>query len=248
LRWSGFRRVRRQVCKRVQRRMGELGLDGPDAYRALLERSPGEWSALDGLCRIPISRFFRDRRVFERLEHEVLPELARAHVALHALCAGCASGEEPYSLKLLWELRVRPRFPSATLHITASDADERLLERARRGCYPQSSLRELPDDLREAAFDRSEDGFRLRAELREGIELRCDDLRRVLPPGPYALVLCRNLAFTYFEPGLQLEVLARIREHLLPGGYLVVGAHESLPAGARGFAQSALGREIHRAT
>jgi chemotaxis protein methyltransferase CheR len=230
----------------VQRRISALGLIGPDAYQELLERSPAEWSALDALCRIPISRFFRDRQVFERLEHEILPELARTQDSLHVLSAGCASGEEPYSLKLLWEFRIRSRFPNVSLRITASDADARLLERARLGCYAPSSLRELPDDLREAAFEPGHGRFRLRAQLREGIEFRCDDLRRVFPLGPFALVLCRNLAFTYFEPALQLETLARIREQLVPGGYLVVGAHESLPAGARGFAQSVLAREIHR--
>ena len=75
--WPGFRKVRRQVCKRVGRRMKELGLTDLEAYREHLEVHPEEWATLDGFCRITISRFFRDRGVYETLGREVLPGLAR---------------------------------------------------------------------------------------------------------------------------------------------------------------------------
>jgi chemotaxis protein methyltransferase CheR len=247
LRWAGFRRVRRQVCRRVQRRISELGATGADGYRQWLERNPAEWSELAALCRIPISRFFRDRWVFERLERDVLPELARTQRVIRAWSAGCASGEEPYSLALLWQIRVAPRLPGASLLIIASDVDERLLERARRACYTASSLREIPEDLRQAAFERSDGRFVLRSQLRQGIEFRREDVRREGPPGSFALVLCRNLAFTYFDRAGQLETLTRIRARLRAGGYLIVGAHESLPVEARGFARSPLAPEIYRA-
>jgi chemotaxis protein methyltransferase CheR len=238
--------VRRQVCKRVQRRIAALGLSGAEEYRRFLERRSEEWPVLDSLCRIPISRFFRDRRVFEALEREVLPELAREKAAIRAWSAGCASGEEPYSLELLWELRVRSQFPHVSLHITASDSDAGLLERARRAVYAPSSLREVPSDIRSAAFVQIDGAYQLRPELTHGIDFRCEDLRRALPPGPFDLVLCRNLAFTYFDPALQLEILARIRERLSSGGVLIIGAHESLPGADPAFARSELAREIHR--
>src|SRR5687767_6728995 len=101
MRWEGFRRVRRQVCRRIERRRRELGLDGLPAYRLYLEQHPDEWPVLDSLCRVTISRFYRDRGVFAFLEGEVLPAVAQGAVrdgrqALEAWSAGCASGEEPY--------------------------------------------------------------------------------------------------------------------------------------------------------
>ena len=78
MRWPGFRKVRRQVCKRVDRRLRRLGLVDVTAYRAYLDDHPDEWSQLDQLCRIPISRFYRDRGVFDLLRDDVLPSLAAA--------------------------------------------------------------------------------------------------------------------------------------------------------------------------
>ena len=76
MRWAGFRKVRGQVCKRIRRRMGALGIDSVSAYRQYLERHDSEWDELDALCRISISRFYRDRGVFTFLQDTVLPELA----------------------------------------------------------------------------------------------------------------------------------------------------------------------------
>src|SRR5262249_5469574 len=109
LRWAGFRKVRKQVRKRLKRRLQLLGLPGFVAYRDLLAANPEEWRALDDCCRITISRFFRDRQVFETLCDRVLPEMARRATSQQrdAQCwsAGCASGEEPYTLRLLWDLK-----------------------------------------------------------------------------------------------------------------------------------------------
>lgn len=112
LRWPGFRKVRRQVCRRVERRARELGLAGIDEYRAYLEADEAEWRRLDELCHITISRFFRDRGVFRFLEVEDLPALAQSARArgglVRAWSAGCASGEEAYALMIVWELAVAP--------------------------------------------------------------------------------------------------------------------------------------------
>src|SRR4051794_22880954 len=78
LRWQGFRNVRGTVYKRLHKRMVELGVHDVHAYRARLESHPEEWSFLDAMCRIPISRFYRDRAVFDALREEIFPERARA--------------------------------------------------------------------------------------------------------------------------------------------------------------------------
>ena len=77
LSWPGFRKVRRQIYKRINRRLQELRLPTVDAYRDYLDNHPGEWAILDTLCLISISRFYRDRGIFQHLESAVLPQLAQ---------------------------------------------------------------------------------------------------------------------------------------------------------------------------
>lgn len=234
LRWPGYRRVRKQVCKRVGRRMAELGLSGEARYRAYLGRHPEEWTRLDAFCRISISRFFRDREVFDHLGEEVLPTFASAASAgrrrsLRAWSAGCASGEEPYSLMLLWRFLVAPGYPDLSLRVVATDADAHLLERARIGCYAPGTLKELPGPWLQAAFLHRDGRFCLRRDYREGIEFRREDLRCARPKERFDLILCRNLAFTYFDLAQQREVLDRMVEALRPRGALVLGRRERLP-------------------
>ncbi len=245
LRWEGFRGVRAQVCKRMGRRVKELGLESGAAYRARLESDEAEWAVLDSFCRITISRFYRDHRVFDVLREELLPALlrdarARGETVFRVWSAGCASGEEPYTVAVLFRLGLAPAFPELRLELLATDADDALLARARRGCYPPGTLRELPAEWASRAFTLTAEGEQcLAPEFREDITFRCQDLRSEQPPGPFHLMLCRNVAFTYFAPPLQREVLARLMERLVPGGLLVIGAHESLPEGPTGLERPA---------
>jgi chemotaxis protein methyltransferase CheR len=241
MRWPGFRKVRGQVCKRIGRRLIELGLTDVAAYRSFLENHPEEWVWLDSLCRITISRFWRDRAVWDFLRDALVPELAhrveeRGGTTLCCWSAGCACGEELYTLGLIWSFVVAGQFPGVALRLLGTDADERMLERAREASYVGSSLKDLPRAWRELAFEPRERRFVLRPELREGVELTPQDLRSVLPEGSFDLILCRNLVFTYFEESLQEELLPRILERLTPGGALVIGIHERLPGAPRGLA------------
>jgi chemotaxis protein methyltransferase CheR len=252
LRWEGFRRVRGQVCKRIGRRVKALGLEGAAAYRSRLEADEAEWAVLDSLCRVTISRFYRDHGVFDVLREELLPALlrearARGESVFRVWSAGCASGEEPYTVAVLFRLGLAPAFPELRLELLATDADDALLGRARRGCYPPGTLRELPPEWAARAFTVTAEGEQcLVPELREDITFRCADLRSEVPAGPFHLVLCRNVAFTYFAPPLQREVLARLLERLVPGGLLVIGAHESLPEGSTELERAAGARPIFR--
>jgi chemotaxis protein methyltransferase CheR len=221
MRWRGFRKVRGQVIKRIRRRIDDLSLAGLDAYRARLESDDAEWSALDACCRVTISRFLRDRAVWKRIAEEL-----RRRGETRAWCAGCASGEEPHTLALI------AREVGARISILATDADAHLLDRARTGRYRSSSLRELSDDRIAAAFVREGDESVLRPELRDGIAWRQEDLRASMPDGPFDLILCRYLAFTYFDDELQRSVLDRISRRLAPEGILVLGTHERPPSDA----------------
>jgi chemotaxis protein methyltransferase CheR len=239
MRWEGFRKVRRQVCRRIERRRRDLGLDGLAAYRVYLEEHSDEWVVLDGLCRVTISRFYRDRGLFAFLEDEVLPTLALRALddgrqALETWSAGCASGEEPYTVELVWEIGLAARFPGLGVHLLATDADETMLSRAQEACYRASSVKELPDDWRRQAFACRGGLWCLRNEFKRGITFARQDVRAGPPAGVvFDLVLCRNLAFTYFDLELQQELAGRIAGALRPGGALVVGAHEAPPETAR---------------
>ena len=233
LRWSGFRKVRNQVCKRLRERMRDLGLDNYPAYRARLEADPSEWRVLDACCHITISRFFRDRGIFEVVRKQVLPDIAaratRDGRDAKVWSAGCASGEEPYTLKILWDVEVASLYPGVSLLIIASDVDKAMLARAREGCFEPTSLRELPPSLIEQAFDRLGSRFCIRPRFRAGIEFSGQDLRTEMPPYSFDLILCRNVAFTYFAAPQQRKVLAGMLERLRPAGYLLIGTHEHLP-------------------
>ena len=240
LRWAGFRKVRRQVCRRLRRRLEVLHLPDLTAYREHLEHNADEWRQLDGFCRITISRFYRDRGVFNHLRTEVLPALCRdlqqaGEKTLNCLSLGCCGGEEPFTLRLIWHFELGQRFPDVNLEILATDSDPQSLARAARGCYGAGSLKDLPLEWRGAAFDADDEVYCLRREFRHAVKFLEQDLRDGLPAGVFHLVLCRNLVFTYFDEAGQGRSAANLAERMPKGGILVLGKHERLPADCPGF-------------
>jgi chemotaxis protein methyltransferase CheR len=233
LRWPGYRKVRRQVCRRLIRRIRDLQLPDLPAYRNRLEADPAEWRALDECCHITISRFYRDRQLFGALRTRVLPESAaraqRQGRNARVWSAGCASGEEPYTVKIAWDVEIADHAPGVDIALTATDIDATMLARATKACFAATSLRELPRLFIDEGFDRSGECFCVKPKFRQGINFLLEDLRLQTPPGPFDLVLCRYVAFTYFAQPLQERILERILAQLLPSGYLVIGTHEQLP-------------------
>jgi len=231
MRWPGFRKVRGQVCKRIARRLAALDLPSLTNYRSYLETHPEEWTTLTSLCRVTISRFYRDRGVFDHLGSVVLPRLAAgANSDARCWSAGCASGEEAYTMQILWQLRVEPSTVGKTMQVLGTDSDPVMLERARQASYPASALKDLPHDLVVEAFQRSGDQFVLDPRFTENVDFNEQDIREWMPQGPFDIILCRNLVFTYFEEGLQREILQKLFARLRVGGVLVTGVHESLPS------------------
>lgn len=234
MRWEGFRKVRGQVCKRVERRITELKLNSVSEYRDYLLKKREKWDTLDSLMRITISRFYRDKAVYDCLLQNVAPSIIRSSLLsgdkeVRAWSIGCASGEEPYTLSLIWALGLKDLAPDVRLCVIATDSDANMIRRAREGRYKWSGLKDLPRGWVEKAFNCTEDEFIPKKEYREGIEFYEQDVRYEVPDITFHLVLCRNLVFTYFDESLQKMVLERILTRLLPGGYLVIGIHESLP-------------------
>jgi len=222
---------RRALRRKLARRLEGLGLSEWADYAALVERDAAERAALAPLLTVTISRFWRNRAFWECLAEIVLPGLCAGEEP-RAWSCGCASGEEPYSLAILW----REVCSQRPLNLLATDLDPAVLARAAEGLYQAGSLRELPPPLRERYFAQELGGLRLGPEIRAAVTFRRHDLlREEMPEGGFDLILCRNLAFTYFGPRAQVEVARRLAAALRPGGWLAVGRKERLPEGVAGL-------------
>ena len=252
MRWSGFRKVRGQVCKRLARRLDELQQRDLKSYSKHLQDNPLEWHILDSLCRITISRFYRDQGIYDALDSQVFPKLialARRQndKILSSWSIGSASGEEPYSLSILWELSGSKRH-GTDLRILATEVEQSMINRARLACYPASSVRELPATMKNRALDRRDDLFCLKERFKKRVEFLQQDIRYGQPDATFHLILCRNLVFTYYSLELQKEIAQQIVKRLKPGGCLVIGTHENLPGSLPGMVPWLPGGKISRKT
>ena len=253
LRWPGFRKVRGQVCKRISRRMADLGVDEISAYRDYLGEHEDEWNVLDRLCQVTISRFYRDHQVYRYLAGEVLPELARqvrrqGGDELRIWSAGCGSGEEPFTISLIWGMQMQADFPDLSLRLLATDSNPAMQRRVADARYAYSSVKELPANWRDTAFARDEKHYCLKPEFRRAVRFMQQDVRQTVPAETFDLVLCRNLVFTYFDEDLQRSTLERISAVIKPGGALVIGVHEGLPEEVGGFGEWSARLRIYRKT
>ena len=229
LQWRPFKR--RGVKRKIERRITEMGLPTFLEYLQIVKKEPAEQHLLSTILTVTISRFYRDKEVFDTLGRSILPGLLseenRKEVKIW--CIGCASGEEPYSLALLWEEGFKRTWPHVHLSLLATDIDEKMLERAKEGRYKKSSLKEVPETLVRRFFNREDDVYVLDQSLLRKIEFRRHDILREEQFLEMDIVFCRNLAFTYFSGTSQMEVLKKMALCLRKNGYLVIGKEESLP-------------------
>lgn len=227
--WDGYRRVRRGVKKRLRRHMRSLGCTTVDQYLTRLFADPGVMRCCDRCLRVTISRFFRDRQLWSDLHDRILPGLAqRFGPSLRIWSAGCAGGEEPYSLAMLWNELGRP----VPLELLATDADAGCLARARAGVYPRSSLKEAPAPIKETYFALRRGGrqYRILGHRLPTVCWRQHDLLDAPPvTGPVHLILLRNNLLTYYQGEVLIDAVSRIVRILAPGGGLVTGSGELLP-------------------
>jgi chemotaxis methyl-accepting protein methylase len=229
LKWRPFKR--RGIRRKVEQRIAEVGLFNFEKYLLRVKESKEEQNCLSRILIVTISRFFRDREVFHIIETSIIPSLIhkRKGEGLRFWSIGCASGEEPYSLLLLWKSSFQKIWPQIHLSIIATDIDENMLERAKAGRYRKSSLREVPEEIIKEFFKIDGDFFVLDKTIRDAVEFRRHDILREEPYDGMDMILCRNLAFTYFSKESQKEVLRKIGSILSEDGYLIIGKEESLP-------------------
>ncbi len=220
------------VHRRIDRRVIARHVGDVAAYHKLLIAEPGEIDLLRRDVLIGVTSFLRDPDVFARLEADVLPKILaapRSGEGVRVWVAGCATGEEAYTLAMLLD-RTRERTGSRLpIKIFATDVEPAYLEIAQAGAYPESIVADLGEELVETYFDGEGGRFVAKDFLRRDIVFARHDLTSDPPFTRLDLVSCRN-ALIYLNADAQESVMRRIHYGLGPGGYLLLGSSESLGA------------------
>jgi len=220
------------LLRRIGRRMAFRHIRSLSDYHDYLGQHPDEASDLVSSLLIKVTEFFRDREAFERLRMEVFPMLIaggrqRGNV-LRLWSAGCATGEEAYSLAFLAADMLGPELADWNLKVFATDLDESAINFARRGFYPINTMRGLPPDYRPRFFESLDGGARVTKAIRQRVIFGQQDLSRGVPFPRIDLVLCRNLLI-YFKPDLQRDVLDLFAYSLrATRGFLFLGKAETV--------------------
>lgn len=242
LRFHGSRRT--ELASKASRAFAESGCATWEVYLARLS-NPVDGAPLAHLLEtltVGETYFFRHRAYFDLLEQQVLPEIIarrRETRQLRLWCAGCATGEEAYSLAILvWHLL--PDIESWRISILGTDLNRAFLARAETAVYGEWSFRETDETFKAKHFTREGKRYRLRPELRRLVRfapLNLAEDRYASPVDGTAavdVILCRNVLI-YFAPEVSRQVVERLRASLAPGGWLILGPSDPLPGILIGF-------------
>lgn len=217
------------IARRLERRMKALQIDTVDQYIQTLEGQPEEVDRLFKDLLIGVTQFFRDSEAFEALGREVIPKLFQGKGSgdeVRVCVVGCASGEEAFSIAILLceftaRLENRPR-----IKIFATDIDERGLETARKGIYPEGIAEHVSRERLERFFSKQDHTYQVKRELRELCIFSTHSFIKDPPFSRLGLISCRNVMI-YLGPDLQRKILPLFHYALRPGGYLFLGPSES---------------------
>jgi two-component system CheB/CheR fusion protein len=217
------------ISRRIQRRMAICQLEELGDYVALAQQNPREVGTLFKELLISVTRFFRDPDVFDVLRREVIPSLVdrtRPGETLRVWVAGCATGEEAYSLAMLFEEYFEAGGRPREVKIFATDIDRDALEFAGAGVYPASIVADVAPERLERFFVRQNDSFQVARFLRQRVVFANHDLTKDPPFSRVSLVTCRNVLI-YFNQEMQGQVIGGFRFALRPGGYMLLGNSET---------------------
>jgi chemotaxis methyl-accepting protein methylase len=250
LSWRGYRKVRKGVKKRLARHMHELECGIVRTYLDKVASDPDLKRKVEAMLTVSISRFLRDRRLWECLEREIFPELVRlGRDSIKIWCAGCACGEEVYSIAMMWDRFGRATQCAPEAKIWATDINPGALDLAQKGIYSRSSLKEVNPPLLDAYFisGPSPDTFMVSESLKKHIRWELHDLIGHDPrETDFIIIFLRNSLLTYHRIEDQEAALTRILKSLLPGGFLVIGVHESVPQRVGDLKPCSCSRMIYR--
>ena len=236
---SGYRRS--ILERRLAARMGRLRLKDPGEYLNRLRSDPRECDRLIETIVIKVSSFFRDPIVFEIIARRILPAIMERRRRdrtrqIRVWSAGCAAGEEAYSMAILLAQALEGEEADWRPYICGTDISGEALKAAQTGIYRRKRLETIQLGTLDRFFRPAADGFEVIPEIRRMVQFSWQDLtsrRRGAPAdsdfGSFDLVLCRNVLI-YFSLDLQQRVQDNLYEALSPGGFLVLGMSESLPA------------------
>ena len=217
------------IGRRIERRMSMMHLDSVDEYCEVLANDSEELDRLYLDLLIGVTRFFRDLEAFEIMEREIVPELV-ANAAktgrLRIWVAGCASGEEAYSLAMLFDEQIRREGASIELKIFATDIHRGSLKHAGQGIYSEAALEEVSPERRERYFQKKRDGYHVLKELRNHIVFAPHNVFHDAPFTQIDLLTCRNLLI-YLQPLAQKKALSLFHFALKTGGYMFLGPSET---------------------
>jgi chemotaxis protein methyltransferase CheR len=220
---------------RIAKRMRDLKVSSFAAYHYLVRSAPAyeEFSRLVEELVTNETYFFRERAQLGALIFEILPEIRRQQAEdgggpVRVWSAGCAGGEEPYSIVMLaLEAGLQP---GVDLRVYASDISQRMMRRARQGVFPQASFRDTDDSLRRRYFSEKNGAWRIDDSIRKHVDLihlNLLDRSKLAVLGAMDVIVCRNVMI-YFDAMSKRRVIESFFEKLRPGGHLLLGHSESL--------------------
>ena len=217
------------VGRRVARRIEMMQMQDLEEYLDYLQKDQRETEVLYEDLLIGVTHFFRDVAAFDYLEREVIPALVSKAIprgSLRIWIAGCATGEEAYSIAMLVDEEISNRQASLDVKIFATDIHQRSLARAAEGCYSEEALAEVSEKRLRYYFRRKKDGFHVIKDLRNKIVFAPHNVFADAPFTQLDLVCCRNLLI-YLQPTAQKKALAMFHFALKTGGVLFLGPSET---------------------
>ena len=244
-----FRNYKRATLRRrVERRMADTRCKSHQEYLALLDASPREYDALVSSLLIKLTSFFRDRESWAALRKKAIPEVLAAHKPgdeIRVWSAGCATGEETYSLAIMLAEALGSALSGYQLKVFGTDVDETAITHARRGVYGPHQVEEVSRELLARWFNRVSDGWAVNKDIRRMVVFGINNLVSDAPISRLDLLVCRNV-FIYLDSHLQKRVLSRFHYALRPGGILFLGKSELIPFAAKTFVPIDLGHRLYR--
>ena len=221
--------------RRLEHRMSAVRIETPASYLKLLREKPAEAELLRKELLIGVTQFFRGRPAFDFLSNEIIPNLVNRQKDARAIriwCPGCSTGEEPYSLAMLFLEAFEELKRPARLQIFASDINADAVAFARDGLYPNTIEADIAPDRLAQFFTREDHHYRVTHELRDCVVFTVHDILADAPFSNIDFVCCRNLLI-YLQPEAQHKILSFFHFALGDGGVLFLGASESVGSGER---------------
>ena len=228
--FTGYKRT--SLERRIAKRMDAVDCSGYLEYLDYLEVHPEELSYLFNAILINVTAFFRDAPAWEYFAEEVVPELLERkgpEAPIRVWCAGCASGEEAYTVAVVLAAALGDREFLRRVKIYATDVDEEALSTARQGSYTPKQVDGVSQAFLERYFERTEQRFNFRKDLRRAVIFGRNDLVQDAPISRIDLLVCRN-TLMYFNAETQAQILRRFNFALDPAGFLFLGKSEMLIA------------------